>query len=48
MFVVATANDVSKLPPELTRAERFDGIFFLDLPEREEKDAIWRMSGLSG
>ena len=42
-FVVATANDVSKLPPELTRAERFDGIFFLDLPEREEKDAIWRM-----
>ena len=43
VFVVATANDVSKLPPELTRAERFDGIFFLDLPDREEKDAIWRM-----
>ena len=27
VFVVATANDVSKLPPELTRAERFDGDF---------------------
>ena len=43
VFVVATANDVSKLPPELTRAERFDGVFFLDLPGRQEKDAIWRM-----
>jgi len=43
VFVVATANDVSKLPPELTRAERFDGTFFLDLPGRAEKDAIWRM-----
>ncbi len=43
VFVVATANDVSKLPPELTRAERFDGIFFLDLPDREEKDDIWKM-----
>ena len=32
VFVVATANDISKLPPELTRAERLDGIFFLDLP----------------
>jgi len=42
VFVVATANDVSKLPPELTRAERFDGVFFLDLPGRQEKDAIWR------
>jgi len=43
VFVVATANDVSKLPPELTRAERFDGVFFLDLPDRLEKDAIWKM-----
>jgi len=42
VFVVATANDVSKLPPELTRAERFDGVFFLDLPDRREKDAIWK------
>jgi SpoVK/Ycf46/Vps4 family AAA+-type ATPase len=41
VFVVCTANDVSKLPPEFARSERFDGIFFLDLPGREEKDAIW-------
>ncbi len=43
VFVVATANDVSRLPPELTRAERFDAVFFLDLPSREQKDAIWRI-----
>ena len=41
VFVVCTANDVSKLPPEFGRSERFDGVFFLDLPSREEKDAIW-------
>ena len=43
-FVVCTANDVSRLPPEFSRAQRFDGIFFLDLPGREQKDAIWRMA----
>ena len=43
VYLVATCNDISKLPPEFSRAERFDGIFFLDLPERAEKDAIWRM-----
>lgn len=43
VFVVCTANDVSKLPPEFSRAERFDGVFFLDLPGRVEKDAIWRI-----
>jgi len=43
VFVVCTANDVSKLPPEFGRSERFDGIFFLDLPGRDEKDAIWRI-----
>ncbi|PQO29828.1 AAA family ATPase [Bremerella cremea] len=43
VFVIATSNDVSKLPPELTRAERFDAIFFLDLPSRSQRDAIWRM-----
>jgi SpoVK/Ycf46/Vps4 family AAA+-type ATPase len=40
-FVVCTANDVSKLPPEFARSERFDVVFFLDLPDRAEKDAIW-------
>ncbi|WP_417388669.1 AAA family ATPase [Gimesia sp.] len=41
VFVVATSNDVTKLPPEFGRSERFDGIFFLDLPGREQKDQIW-------
>lgn len=43
VFVVCTSNDISKLPPEFSRAERFDGIFFLDLPTREERDAIWKL-----
>lgn len=41
VFVVATANSVAALPPEFARAERFDGVFFVDLPQRAEKDAIW-------
>jgi len=41
VFFVATANDASKLPPEFARAERFDGVFFVDLPSREQKDGIW-------
>ncbi|MCA9067487.1 MAG: AAA family ATPase, partial [Planctomycetaceae bacterium] len=41
--VVCTANDVSKLPPEFARAERFDSLFFLDLPSEEQKQTIWRM-----
>jgi hypothetical protein len=32
VFVIATANDISKLPPELLRKGRFDEIFFVDLP----------------
>lgn len=43
VFVVCTANDVSKLPPEFSRAERFDGNFFLDLPTTEQKQRIWQM-----
>jgi SpoVK/Ycf46/Vps4 family AAA+-type ATPase len=43
VFVVCTANDVSKLPPEFGRSERFDGIFFLDLPGRQKKDALWNI-----
>jgi hypothetical protein len=43
VFFIATANDVSKLPPEFTRAERMDALFFLDLPGAEEKSLIWRM-----
>jgi SpoVK/Ycf46/Vps4 family AAA+-type ATPase len=41
VFVVATSNDVSKLPPEFSRAERWDAVYFLDLPAAQEKDAIW-------
>jgi hypothetical protein len=40
-FVVATSNDISKLPPEFARAERFDGVFMLDLPSSAEKQKIW-------
>ncbi|MCD0461994.1 AAA family ATPase, partial [Roseiconus lacunae] len=43
VFVVCTANDVQRLPPEFSRAERFDGVFFLDLPDRTQKDAIWKI-----
>lgn len=39
-FVVATANDVSKLPPELLRAGRFDAVWFLDLPTLDERAEI--------
>ena len=42
-FVVCTANDVARLPPEFSRSERLDGTFFLDLPGRAEKEALWRM-----
>lgn len=41
VFTIATCNDISKLPPEFSRAERFDGVFFLDLPDRQQKQKIW-------
>lgn len=40
VFVVATANDITKLPPELLRKGRFDEIFFVDLPNNEERTEI--------
>ncbi len=49
VFVVATANDVSKLPPELLRRGRFDELFFVDLPtaaERREIIGIYTQRGL--
>ncbi len=39
-FVVATANDIASLPPELLRRGRFDEIFFLDLPTKGERKEI--------
>jgi len=41
VFVVATANDVSQLPPELLRKGRWDEMFFVDLPNQEERQEIW-------
>lgn len=40
VFVVATANDVSALPPELLRKGRFDELFFIDLPQSRERAEI--------
>ena len=43
VFVVATANDVSKLPPEFLRKGRFDEMFFVDLPDPLERTQIWNI-----
>jgi SpoVK/Ycf46/Vps4 family AAA+-type ATPase len=43
VFVVCTSNDISRLPPEFSRAERFDGVFFCDLPSTAEKARIWEI-----
>lgn len=42
-FVVATANDVRSLPPELLRKGRFDELFFVDLPDAEDREEIIQM-----
>ncbi len=41
VFVVATANNIQSLPPEMLRKGRFDEIFFVGLPSREERRAIF-------
>jgi SpoVK/Ycf46/Vps4 family AAA+-type ATPase len=41
VFVVATANNIEALPPELLRKGRFDEIFFIDLPASAERREIW-------
>jgi len=43
VFVVATANNISKLPPELLRKGRFDEIFFVDLPTKTERNIIFKL-----
>lgn len=43
VFVVATANDLSGIPPEFLRQGRFDDIFFVGLPSPEERQAIFRI-----
>ena len=41
VFIVATANDISKMPPEFLRKGRFDELFFVDLPNGEERKKIF-------
>ncbi len=43
VFVVATANNISILPPEIMRKGRFDEIFFVDLPEKETRRKIFEI-----
>lgn len=43
VFVIATANDVSQLPAELLRKGRFDAIWFVDLPTKDERREIYRI-----
>lgn len=43
VFVIATANNVQNLPPELLRKGRFDEIFFVDLPSQQERERIFQI-----
>ncbi len=43
VFVIATSNDISRLPPELLRKGRFDEIFFVDLPTQREREKIFQL-----
>jgi len=43
VFMVATSNDISHLPPELLRKGRFDEIFFVDLPAAPVREEILRI-----
>ncbi|MFK8186422.1 MAG: AAA family ATPase [Phormidesmis sp.] len=43
VFVVATANNIQSLPPEMLRRGRFDEIFFVGLPSQDEREAIFNV-----
>jgi SpoVK/Ycf46/Vps4 family AAA+-type ATPase len=43
VFVIATANDISHLPPEMLRKGRVDEIFFVDLPSDQERREVFRI-----
>ncbi|MBO3086798.1 AAA family ATPase [Cellulomonas dongxiuzhuiae] len=43
VFVAATANDISALPPELVRKGRFDELFFVDLPDEQARSGLLRL-----
>jgi SpoVK/Ycf46/Vps4 family AAA+-type ATPase len=43
VFFIGTCNDISRLPPEFARAERFDGVVFIDLTTASERARIWQL-----
>ena len=43
VFVLATANQIEALPPEMLRKGRFDEIFFVDLPDAAQRQEVWRI-----
>jgi len=43
VFFIGTCNDISKLPPEFARAERFDAVTFIDLPDAAQRAKIWEL-----
>ncbi|MBW3601039.1 MAG: AAA family ATPase, partial [Planctomycetes bacterium] len=43
VFFIGTCNNIAGLPPEFARAERFDSVFFIDLPGDEQRKAIWEI-----
>lgn len=43
VFFVGTCNNIAALPVEFSRAERFDGMFFFDLPVKDERERIWEI-----
>lgn len=43
VFVIATSNDITSLPPELIRKGRFDELFFVDLPNSNEREEIFKI-----
>ena len=44
VFFIGTANRIDRLPPEFTRAERLDAIFFIDLPGPTQREQIWQLA----
>jgi ATPase family associated with various cellular activities (AAA) len=43
VFFVGTCNDISRLPPEFARSERFDSVVFIDLPNAVQRAKIWQL-----
>ena len=43
VFFIGTCNDATQLPAPFARAERFDGIFFVDLPGSDQRETIWNI-----